>query len=208
MASRFVRLPVVMSLTLSLGVCLSLAACGGATSNEVTSARSAHYTGDKMALFKAMADAVQNKYTIEKVDNNALMVETVGRWYNPDGLSVSERMDDIRDVPDKSVHIAYLVALVGDGSSFVVDIKPKYYRYHRNTPQPEPLKEDDISLPGYVHGKLDAFAVDIHDALKQYQVSAPATGAPAATPTAPPAAPAPATPPAEPPAAPPAGSAQ
>jgi hypothetical protein len=204
MASRFVRSPVIVSFALSLGFCCGLAACGGASSNEATTARTAHYSGDKMVLFKALADAVKDKYPIDKYDNNALILETVGRWHTDEGDSVSERMDDIRDVPDKGLHIAYVVALVADGNTYVVDIKPKYYRYHRNSPKPEPLKEDDISLHGWVHGKLDAFAVNVHEALKQYEVSGAAAGAPAAAPV-------PSTPPASvapEPAAPTAGSAQ
>lgn len=180
MRKALVRLPLVLALALSGGSSLTtLAGCGGASANEVTSAKSAHYNGDKNTLFKAMADAVKEKYPIEKGDTTNYILETVGKWYDPDGLSVSERMDDIRDVPDKSIHIAYIVALVADGNAYVIDIKPKYYRYHHNSPQPEPLKEDDISLPGYVHGKQNAFAVVIHDAMAQYEVSGAAAPAPA-----------------------------
>src|SRR5580704_12061572 len=131
MRNGFVRLPFVLALALSGGsLALPLVGCGGASSNEVTTAKSAHYAGDKNTLFKAMADGVKEKYPIDKADGQNYILETVGKWCDPDGLSVSERMDDIRDVPDKSIHIAYIVALVADGNAYVIDIKPKYYRYH------------------------------------------------------------------------------
>lgn len=185
-----------------LAIAALLVACGG-SSGDVKAARTAHYKGDKMAIFNAAKSAVEQKYPLEKTDENALMFSTVGRWYTPEGLKASERMDDIREVPDKSIHIAYIVALRPDGDAFVVDIKPKMYRLHAGSPQPEPLTEDDISVPGFAHGQIEKMTVEVHDALKQFEVqSVPATvpagtsaPAPAPAPAAPaPAAPAPAAP--------------
>jgi hypothetical protein len=190
---------------LALAVAVVFAsACG--SSAEVKGARTAHYKGDKVEIFHAARSAVEAKFPLEKTDENALIVQTIGRWYTPDGLTAAERMDDIRDVPDKSIHVAFIVALRADGDSWVVDIKPKWFRFHAGQPNPEALSEDDISVPGFAHGKVDALAVDIHDALKQYEVktvpgvvpagpgAAPGAAAPAPAPAAsePPAAPAPA----------------
>ena len=61
-------------------------------------------------------------------------------------------------------------------------------RYHAGSPQPEPLSEDDPSVPGWAHGKVDSLAFDIHDALKEFEVKSvpgmvpPPTAAPGATP--------------------------
>lgn len=183
-----------------LAIATLLAACGG-SSGEVKGARTAHYKGDKMQLFNAAKAAVEAKYPLEKTDEAALMVSTVGRWYTHEGLTAAERMEDIRDVPDKSIHIAFIVALRPDGDAWVIDVKPKWFRYHAGTPQPEPLSEDDASIEGFAHEKVDALAVEIHDALKQFEVkSVPAQvpagpGATPATPAAPaPAEPAPAAP--------------
>ncbi|MGE5187149.1 MAG: hypothetical protein ACM31C_34105 [Acidobacteriota bacterium] len=176
----------------ALAIAALLVACGG-SSGEVKAARSAHYKGDKVAIFNAAKAAVQAKYPIEKSDENALIFSTIGRWYTHEGLTASERMEDIRDVPDLSIHIAFVVAVRPDGDAYVVDIKPKWYRFHAGTPAPEPLSEDDMSVEGFAHGKLEALAVDIHDALKPYEVqSVPAQvpAGPGATPAAGPAAPA------------------
>ena len=44
----------------------------------------------------------QAKYKIEKSDETTLGIQTIGRWYTPEGLAAGERGDDMRDVPDKS----------------------------------------------------------------------------------------------------------
>jgi hypothetical protein len=174
---------------------LVLAACGGGSS-ELKGARTAHYKGDKLEIFHAVRSAVESKYRIEKSDENSLILETAGRWFNPEGQGASERMDDIRDVPDKSLHIHFIIALVADGDAFVVDVKPKWFRRVAGSPQPQPLKEDDISIPGWATGKVDQLAVAVHDALTKYEVksvpgqvpagsAAPATPAPAPTEPAP-----------------------
>ncbi len=174
---------------------LVLAACGSGTSSEVKGARTAHYKGDKLEIFHAVRSAVETKYRIDKADENTLILETAGRWFNPEGQGASERMDDIRDVPDKSLHIHFIVAVVADGDSFVVDVKPKWYRRIAGSPQPQPLKEDDISIPGWASGQVDQLAVGVHDALKQFEVQtvpAQVPAGPGATAPAAPASPAPA----------------
>lgn len=181
---------------------LVLAACGGASSGQVSSAKTAQYTGDKLQIFHAVQQAVQEKYPIARADENTLILETIGRWYTHEGLSASERLEDIRDVPDKSIHIAFIVAVLPSGSNYTVDVKPKWYRYSAGSPQPSPMKEDDISVEGFAHEKVDALAVTIHDALKSFEVKSVPAVVPAGS-----GAPAPAAPPAGSAAAPPAGSA-
>ncbi len=183
---------------------LVLAACGSGTSSEVKGARTAHYKGDKLEIFHAVRSAVETKYRIDKADENTLILETAGRWFNPEGQGASERMDDIRDVPDKSLHIHFIVAVVADGDSFVVDVKPKWYRRIAGSPQPQPLKEDDISIPGWASGKVDQLAVVVHDALTKYEVKTVPGQVPAGNtaPASPTPAPAPASEPAPAPAAP------
>src|SRR5579863_6837833 len=127
---------------------LVLAACGGASSNEVKTAKTAHYKGDKSAIFAAMKDAIEAKLKIDRVDQSKFLVETTGQWFTPEGLGASERMDDIRDVPANSIHIHFIVALVPDGDTFVVDVRPKWFKYIQGSTKPEPLGEDDISVPG------------------------------------------------------------
>jgi len=166
-----------------------LFACGP-SSGELKSAKTARYKGDKLALFNATKDATQAKYQLQKSDENALGMQTTGRWYTPEGLAASERADDMRDVPDNSLNIALVVTLVPDGDAYVVQVKPLMMRYHAGTPKPEPIQEGDPSVPGWATGKVDQLALSIHEALKQYEVkqmggvtpAGPGPAAPAAAP--------------------------
>jgi hypothetical protein len=175
--------------TLAALAVVIVAACGGSSSNEVKTARTAHYKGDKLEIFRAVRAAVESKYKLDKSDENTLILETVGRWFTPEGQHASERLEDIRDVPDKSIHIAYIVKVVPDGDAYLVDIAPKWYRFMAGSPKPESLKEDDISVPGFAHEQADTLAVDIHNALKQWEVKSVPAMVPAGS-----AAPAPAAP--------------
>jgi len=148
---------------------LAFAACGP-SSGELKSAKTAHYKGDKLAMFNATKDAVAAKYTLQKSDENALGMQTNGRWYTPEGLAAAESGGDMRVVPDNSLNIALVVTLVPDGDAYVAQVKPLYLRYHAGNPKPEALKDDDISIPGWAQGKVDQLALDIHEALKQYEV--------------------------------------
>ena len=166
---------------------LTIIACGP-SSKELAGAKSAHYKGDKLVLFAAAKAATEAKYKLQKSDETTLGMQTDGRWYTPEGLAAGERGGDMRDVPDKSLQIALVVTLQPDGDAWVVNIKPLMIRYHAGSPKPEPVAENDPSVPGWATGKVDQLALDIHDALKQYEVKTlpgqvpPPTG-PAPTPT-------------------------
>jgi hypothetical protein len=181
---------------------LAVIACGP-SSKELSGAKSAHYKGDKLVLFAAAKSATESKYKLQKSDETTLGMQTDGRWYTPEGLAAGERGGDMRDVPDKSLQIALVVTLQPDGDTWVVNIKPLMIRYHAGSPKPEPVAENDPSVPGWATGKVDQLALDIHDALKQYEVkSVPGqvpppmnpTPAPAPAPDGSAAAPAPAAP--------------
>jgi hypothetical protein len=179
----------------------ALGACGP-SGKQIATAKQARYQGDRLQLFATMKAAVESKYKIMKSDEASMGLQTDGRWYNPEGQAVSATMDDVRDVPDQSINVSLVVELLPEGQSFVVAIKPVFLRYHKGRPNPDVLDAKDPSIPGWAHGKGDNLAVEIYDAMKQYEVkAAPAAPAPA------PAAPAPAAgsgtePPAEPPPAP------
>jgi len=181
---------------------LALCACGP-SSKELSGAKTAHYKGDKLVMFNAIKTTVAEKYHIEKSDETSLGMQTVGKWYTPEGLAAGERNDDMRDVPDKSLRIALVITMQPDGDAYVVNVKPLMIRYLAGSPKPEPVAADDASVPGWATGKVDELAMDIHSALAQYEVKTvpgsvppPAAPAPAAAPAADPAAPAPATAPA------------
>ena len=121
-------------------------ACGP-SSGELKTAKTAHYKGDKLEMFNLAKETTEAKYKLQKSDENALGMQTVGRWYTPERLAASERGDDMRDVPDKSLNVALVVTLVPDGDAYVVQVKPLMIRYHAGSPQPEPVGEDDASVP-------------------------------------------------------------
>jgi len=172
-------------------VAIAIAACGP-SSKELSGAKTAHYKGDKLVMFGAIKATVAEKYHIAKSDENALGMQTVGRWFTPEGLAAGERNDDMRDVPDKSIQIALVVTMQPDGDDYVVNVKPLMIRYIAGSPKPQPLAEHDSSLPGWASGKVDELALEIHTALAQYEVkSLPGSVPPPAGP-APAPAPAPA----------------
>jgi hypothetical protein len=148
---------------------IAIAACGP-SSKELSGAKTAHYKGDKLAMFGAIKTTVAEKYHIAKSDENALGMQTVGRWFTPEGLAAGERNDDMRDVPDKSIQIALVVTMQPDGDAYVVNVKPLMIRYIAGSPKPEPLAEHDLSVPGWASGKVDELALDIHSALASYEV--------------------------------------
>ena len=168
---------------------LALCACGP-SSKELSGAKSAHYKGDKLAMFNTIKTTVAEKYHIEKSDETSLGLQTIGRWFTPEGLSAGERNDDMRDVPDKSIRIALVVTLQPDGDAYVVSVKPLMIRYMAGSPKPEPVAAEDPSVPGWATGKVDELALDIHTALAQYEVKTVpgSVPPPAAAPASPPAA--------------------
>ena len=112
-------------------------------------AKTARYTGDKLELFAAMRAAVEANYKLTKTDETTLAVQTEARWFSPEGLSQTPRGEgtEMIDLVDKSINIALVVALVPDGSVWVVKITPVMARFNQGIPKPEPLKEGDaISL--------------------------------------------------------------
>src|SRR5689334_14279448 len=190
-------------LILALAVA-SLAACGP-SSRDVALAKTSRYTGDKLAIFNAAKEATEAKYKLAQSDETTLTIQTVGKWYTPEGLVATSGDADIRQIPDQSINVVLVVKMLPDGANWIVDVDANMLRITKGSPAPEKLKGHDPSLPGWATGKVDELAFAIHDALKQYEVKAGASvppgpagsAAPAPTPApagsdAPPAAPAPA----------------
>ena len=149
---------------------IAAVACG-ASSKEVAGAKSARYKGDKLALFAEVKAATEAKYKVTKSDETSLGLQTEARWYSTEGLGVTPRAEgDMRDVPDKSINIALVVTMLPDGDAWLVKVTPVMSRYNQGIPKPEPLKENDASLPGWVSGKVDELALAIHNQLAKYEV--------------------------------------
>ena len=173
------------NLVLSALALAALVACGP-SSKEVATAKSARYQGDKLEIFANVKAATEAKYKLTKSDETSLGLQTEARWFSTEGLAVTPRGDnDMRDVPDKSINIALVVTMLPDGSNWVVKVTPVMARFNQGIPKPEPLKENDPSLPGWVQGKVDELAMAIHSQLAKYEVKGvpqmvpPATNTPA-----------------------------
>ena len=166
-------------------IALALAACGP-SSKEVAGARTARYKGDKMTLWGGVKSVTESKYKIDKTDDTAMSLQTIARVYDPNGLVAGERNANqvgqnayTSTYPDLSLIIAMNVALQPDGDAFLVVVHPIIERYHAGSPQTEPLHEGDISLPGWVQGKVDQLALELHEALAQFEVKTVPAAAPA-----------------------------
>lgn len=194
------------NLVLSVAAVAAVLCACGPSSKEIAMAKTARYKGDKLQLFAETKAIVESKYELAKSDETTLGMQTKPKWFSPEGLTQNPRGEgtEMVDLVDKSINIALVVTLLPDGDAWVVKVTPVLARYNRGIPKPEPLKEGDASLPGWVESKVDTLALDIHKGLQKYQVQTVPGPVPAGS-SPPPAEPTPA--PAEPAPAPAEGSA-
>lgn len=161
-----------VSLVMLTAAAVTVAACGAPS--QAVEAAHARYRGDKLALFEAAKQATEAKYRLDESDQTTLRIVTAGRWYTPEGLGASERNNDMRDVPDRSVHLRLIVKLVPDGTDWAVTVEPVMIRYFAGRPNPDHLAPDDPSVPGWATGRVDKLRAAIHEALRGYQVKSTA----------------------------------
>lgn len=176
------------NLILTCAAIACIAACGGSGSREAALAKTARYQGDKLAIFGAAKTVTESKYKLAMSDETTLTIETIGRWYSPEGLASTSGEQDLRNIPDKSINVKLTVKVLADGDKWIVDVQPKFMRLDKGTPMPQQLGPNDASLPGWAPGKVDQLALEIHTALAQFEVKAPGGNvapAPAATEPAP-----------------------
>src|SRR3954462_3060818 len=159
------------NLVVSIAAMLAIATVGcGASSKEVAAAKTARYKGDKLQIFAEGKAATEAKYKVTKADETSLGLQAEARWFSTEGLGVTPRAEgDMRDVPDKSINIALVVTMLPDGDAWLVKVTPVPARYNQGIPKPEPLKENDASLPGWVSGKVDELSLSIHNHLAKYE---------------------------------------
>jgi len=147
---------------------LVLCACG-ASSKEVAMAKTARYQGDKLQLFAEAKAAVETKYKLAKTDEATLVIQTEPRWFTPEGLAANFD-GDVTLLQDKSINHALVAQLLPDGDNWIVKVTAVMTRYNRGIPKPEPLKENDASLPGWVEDRSNTLALDIHKRLAKFEV--------------------------------------
>ena len=166
---------------------LMLSGCGPSAA-QVGAARAAVYKVPESTAFELAVAATRSKFKIAEADPRQGMFLTQGKWYSPDGQPWSAGAGDTVMVTDGSLMVALLVAIVPLPDDTVrVDVTPYTEKHVSGQSQNDVLKPNDPRLPGWVTGKADALAIEIHAALKDYEVvattQAPATGsAPQPTP--------------------------
>jgi hypothetical protein len=161
---------------------LALLACGP-SGKEMAGAKTARFRGDKLVMFTAAKETTEAKYKLAESDETTLALVTAGRWYNPEGLGLTATMENLGNVPDRSLFVSLRMKLVPDGDAYSVSVSPTIMRYHEGRPNPDKLAPDDPSLPGWVNGMVDQLQFAIYEVLKPYEVKgvggiAPAPGTP------------------------------
>jgi hypothetical protein len=163
----------LIAAVVAVAVAVAVAGCA-ASRHDVAAAKAARYRGDQLEMFRGVRAAIADKYTIELSDETTLRVVTTGRWYTPEGLGASERNGDMRDVPDRSIHLRMIVRLrPRDPDDWAVEIEPVMVRYFTGRPDPDFLTLDDPSVPGWARGRVDQLHSAIHRMLERYQVASP-----------------------------------
>ena len=176
---------------LVLVIAMIAAACG--SDSQIMAVKTAHYKGDKAAMFAAMQQAVADKHKIHDADPATMTVKTKIHWFSEEGESLMAEADegDIHNLKNRALSVVFVASLVPSGDAWIVEVHPLYQRFFTGRPNTDVLREDDPSIPGWARDKVDGLAIAIHDALKGYEVqSLPAApGATAPTGGPPPAAP-------------------
>src|SRR5690349_426706 len=145
-------LPLV---ALVLAAAFAVAACGG---GQTKASRTAQYKTDSTTIFKAVIDATGQKYKVERADAPSLTLVTVPRWYEPDGtLEDQNYAGNGVEIEDGSILLRYLVRVVPGAApdTFKVEVTPQMQQRREGYAAPIELKEDDLQVPGWVHGKTD-----------------------------------------------------
>lgn len=162
-----------------IALALVLAACGGPSGKDIAMAKQARYTGDKLVIFNATKAAVEGKYKLAKSDETTLGMQTTARWYTQDGILAPGNDENFKEVPDRAIRVVHVVRMLPDGDQWIVQDEPLLMRRVAGSPQPEPLKLTDPSVPGWATGQVDELQFEIYKALKPYEVKAPGGIAPA-----------------------------
>ena len=173
-----------------------LVACG-ANAAQVKTARETQYTAPPATLFAEVKPVIEKDYRIVRTDPGALSYQTEPRWYTPEGLADHAEGGNIARLQENSINLSLVVTFPQvDAGQHRVTVTPIILRKPGISSKPETLDRNDPSIPGWVHGKVEALELAIHERLKSYAATAPA--GPSSTTTAPAPAPTPSPAPVDP----------
>jgi len=145
-------------------------ACGP-SSGQIKTAKTARYSGPPQTLFDVAVQETQKNYTIGEVDAENSRLATAPQMYSAEGGRQSPGAGGFVSMSDGSVQLALIVEVVpAEGGRYAVVITPQTFQVVTGSPKPRELEPDDPNLPPWVHGRVDALAVAIFEAARQYAV--------------------------------------
>ena len=157
----------IKSVVLGL-VAVAFAGCAGGAAMQAT--QEARYQGDRNAMLETVLDTVQAKYEVVNVDPETGLIVTRDRWYEKDGTYEDKKANEVGIMAeDGSILLRYEVALRTAGPEYKVEVTPVIAQIRSGYAAPHKLKPDDLTVPGWVHGKTEILSVAIYDALAPYR---------------------------------------
>jgi hypothetical protein len=155
----------------------AMAACGGPSSVELRTAKTALYAGDTGRILElAELGAGDEHYKIGDVDAGHLTFETAGRFYSPEGDIQSEGAGGYVKVDNHSVKVSFMVALTEtDDHKYIIAVTPRTWQYLAGSPQMRELAPEDPNLPPFVKGRADSLAIAIYERTRGYAIATTST---------------------------------
>jgi hypothetical protein len=154
---------------LALAFLLVVAACGGPSTAQVATAKTAQYSAPPVTLFDIAIQVAQQDYKIGDSDPANGQFITVGQMYSPEGGRQSPGAGGVVQFGNGYIQLSLVVEVrTIDPTKVMVVVTPKTFQMVSGSPKPRELQPTDPNLPGWVHGRADALAVAIYENAKQY----------------------------------------
>jgi hypothetical protein len=147
-----------------------------ASSQTLQVADEARYRGDRELILETVVDTVRaNKYEVTDLDPATGLIVTRDRWYEKDGTFEDKQLaSDVGIlVEDGSILLRYEVRVRQTGLEHKVEIKPIIAQARTGYAVPFKLAPDDLTVPGWVHGKTEKLTLAIYEALAPYRANDP-----------------------------------
>jgi hypothetical protein len=152
-----------MTRWVALGV-VFLAACIGASSQEVEQARAGRYTCAFEQVYDATSKAMEEVfYHVAAEDARSGTLVSERRWYEQNG---TPRERGTAKVFAEDVNLVAEARLIKNGPSYSLAIAADVVEYLPGSPQGRRLTADDPNRPTWVQGKLDRMAMVVHERLR------------------------------------------
>lgn len=149
-------------------VMVVVAAACGPSSAEIKTAKSTRYTAEPRTLFDLALQVAQRDYQIGDIDAEHARFATAPQFYSAEGGRQSPGAGGFVTMGDGSIMLSLIVEVLPAQPGNVIVVTPKSFQIVSGSPKPRELTPDDPSLPGWVHGRVDALAVAIYEAARPH----------------------------------------